>query len=132
MENYNGFYKVAEDNGGVCVGYFFNPDTKESFSKIVWDIDNDRLLDDEEIQILRYLPINETIRKAWKHYNGEILEGDTAEVFKGRKMPIGYTGIVKAIRPFYDRYGRWQANYIYFADGQKTNYNNCKLIAIAE
>lgn len=127
MKNYKGFYKVAENNGGVCVCTFFNPDTLASFSKITWDIDNDRLLDDEEIQILRYLSIDEDIRILWKHHNGCILVGDTVEVFKGRKMPVGYIGKVKAIRPFYDRYGRWQANYIYFEDGQRTNENNCKL-----
>jgi hypothetical protein len=128
MENYNGFYKVAENNGGVCVGTFFNPDTMEHFSKKTWDIDDDRLLWDEEIQILRFLPINEDVRRIWMHHNGEILIGDTVEVFKGRKIPIGYIGVVENIKPFYDRYGRWQANYIYFADGKRTNYNNCKLI----
>ena len=127
MENYNGFYKVAENNGGVCIGTFFNPNTMESFSKRVWDIDDDRLLWDEEIQTLRFLPINEDIRRIWMHHNGEILIGDTVEVVKGRKIPIGYIGIVEKIKPFYDRYGRWQANYIYFADGKRTNYNNCKL-----
>ena len=132
MKNYNGFYKVKEDGFGVSTGTFFNPVTLESFSKIVWDIDNDWLLFDEEIQILRNLPINEEVQRIWKHHNGEILIGDTVEVFKGRKMPIGYVGIVEKIKPFHDRYGRWQANYIYFADGQKTNYNNCKLIVIAE
>lgn len=127
MDNYNGFYKVAEDNGGVCVGYFFNPNTMEFFSKKIWDIDDDRLLENDYIQTLRYLPINETIRKMWKHHNGEILIGDTARVVKGRKMPIGYIGVVEKIKPFYDRYGRWKCNYIYFADGQRTNYDNCEL-----
>lgn len=55
MNNYKGFFKVNENNGGVNVCTFFNPETKEEFSKIVWDIDNDRLLEDDEIQILRYL-----------------------------------------------------------------------------
>lgn len=127
MENYNGFYKVAENNGGVCIGTFFNPNTMESFSKKTWDIDDDRLLWDEEIQILRYLPINEDVRKMWMHHNGEILVGDTAKVIKGRKVPIGHVGVVEKIKPFYDRYGRWKANYIYFADGQRTNYDNCEL-----
>lgn len=130
MNNYNGFYKVNIDNGGVCVCTFFNPDTLESFQKITWDIDNDRLLEDEKIQILRYLPLNENIRRIWQHHNGIILVGDTVQVYKGRKMPIGYIGKVKTIRPFYDRYGRWQANYIYFEDGQRTNTNNCKLYSV--
>ena len=128
MDNYNGYYKVAENNGGVCVGYFFNPNTKEAFSKITWDIDRPYINDDEITEILRYLPINEDVKKIWMHHNGKILVGDTVEVFKGRKIPIGYIGVVKNIKPFYDRYGRWQADYIYFVDGQKTNYDNCKLI----
>lgn len=127
MEHYNGFYKVKEDNGGVCVGCFFNPTTMEHFSKIIWDIDNDRLLDDDYIQTLRYLPINEDVRKIWMHHNGEIMEGDTVKVVKGRKIPKGYVGIVEKIRPWYDYYGRWQCTYIYFADGQRTNKDNCVL-----
>lgn len=127
MENYNGFYKVSVNNGGVCSCTFFNPDTKESFSEIVWDIDDDRLLWDEKIQILRYLPLDYEVRKIWLHHNGIIVEGDTVEVIKGRKIPIGYIGIVKEIKPFRDKYGRWQADYIYFTDGKKTNYNNCIL-----
>lgn len=47
MNNYKGFFKVNENNGGVNVCTFFNPETKEEFSKIVWDIDNDRLLEGE-------------------------------------------------------------------------------------
>ena len=128
MENYKGFYKVAENNGGVCTGVFFNPETLETFSKITWDIDRPYINDDEEIEILRYLPINENIRKIYLHHIGRILEGDKVEVFKGRKIPVGYQNIVKEIKPFYDKYGRWQANYIYFADGQRTNYDNCRLV----
>lgn len=127
MENYKGFYKVAIDNGGVCVCTFFNPETLESFDRITWDIDNIQLEYDEEIQFLRYMPLNEEIRRIWQHHNGVILEGDTVEVFKGRKIPVGYVGKVKAIKPFYDRYHRWQADYIYFEDGQRTNINNCRL-----
>lgn len=130
MTNYNGFYKVKEDNGGVCVGYFYNPDTKESFSRITWDIDRPYINDDEELEILRYLPINYEVRKAWMHNNGTILEGDMVEVYKGRKLPVGYIGVVDKIKPFRDKYGRWQADYIYFKDGQKTNYNNCKLVDV--
>lgn len=128
MKNYNGFYKVAESGLGVCSCTFFNPETKERFSEIVWDIDNDRLLEDKEIQILRFLPIDEAVRREYMHQNGVILVGDTMEVFKGRKLPKGYKGVVKEIKPFYDKYHRWQANYIYFEDGQRTNQNNCKLV----
>ena len=51
MNNYKGFFKVNENNGGVNVCTFFNPETKEEFSKIVWDIDNDRLLEDMQLKI---------------------------------------------------------------------------------
>lgn len=87
--NYNGFYKVAVNGGGVEVGTFFNPETKEAFQKITWDIDNDRLLYDDEIQKLRYLTIDENAVIAWKHHNGAFVVGDNVEVVKGRKVPKG-------------------------------------------
>ena len=89
MNNYKGFFKVNENNGGVNVCTFFNPETKEEFSKIVWDIDNDRLLEDDEIQILRYLTIDNDAVIAWKHFNNAFVVGDNVEVIKGRKIPKG-------------------------------------------
>lgn len=89
MDNYKGFYKVGVNGGGVEVGTFFNPETKEYFSKITWDIENDRLLEDEEIQVLRFLPINEEAVIAWKHFKGDFVVGDMVEVIKGRKIPKG-------------------------------------------
>ena len=127
MENYKGFYKVNEDNGGVCVGTFWNPETKESFSKITWDIDRPYINDDEEIEILRYLPINREVRSAWLHYNGIIQVNDVVEVVKGRKVPIGTIAKVIDKKPYKDRYGRTQAIYLYFDNGMKTNENNCVL-----
>ena len=127
MENYKGFYKVNEDNGGVCVGTFWNPETKESFSKITWDIDRPYISDDEEIEILRYLPINKEVRSAWLHYNGIIQINDVVEVVKGRKVPIGTIAKVIDKKPYKDIYGRTQAIYLYFDNGMKTNENNCVL-----
>lgn len=89
MNNYKGFFKVNENNGGVNVCTFFNPETKEEFSKIVWDIDNDRLLEDDEIQILRFLPLDEAAIIAWKHFHNRFVVGDNVEVVKGRKVPKG-------------------------------------------
>ena len=89
MNNYKGFFKVNENNGGVNVCTFFNPETKEEFSKIVCDIDNDRLLEDDEIQILRYLTIDNDAVIAWKHFNNAFVVGDNIEVIKGRKIPKG-------------------------------------------
>ena len=127
MKNYKGFYKVAEDNGGVCVGTFWNPETKESFSKITWDIDRPYINDDEEIEILRYLPINKEVRSAWLHYNGIIQINDVVKVVKGRKVPIGTIAKVIDKKPYKDRYGRTQAIYLYFDNGMRTNENNCAL-----
>ena len=89
MNNYKGFYKVYVNGGGVEVCTFFNPETKEEFSKITWDIEDDRLLWDEEIQILRFLPIDEAAVIAWKHHNNQFVVGDNVEVVRGRKVPKG-------------------------------------------
>ena len=128
MNNYKGFYKVNESNGGVCVGTFYNPDTKESFTKIIWDIDRPYLNDDEEVDILRYLNIDKDIRCKWLNDNGVVQVGDTIKVFKGRKVPVGTIAKVKAIYPFYDKYHRWKADYVYLDNGMKTNINNCVLV----
>ena len=127
MDNYKGFYKVAEDNGSVCVGTFWNPDTKESFTKITWDIDRPYINDNEEIEILRYLPINVEIRKAWLHEAGVIQVNDTIKVVKGRKVPVGTIAKVINKKPYKDRYGRTQAIYLYLNNGMRTNENNCVL-----
>lgn len=128
MNNYKGFYKVAENNGGVCVGTFYNPDTKEVFSKITWDIDRPYINDNEEVEILRYLTIDKDMRYQWLHENGVVQIGDTIKVYKGRKVPIGTIAKVKDIKPYYDRYHRWQADYVYLDNGMKTNINNCVLV----
>ena len=83
--------------------------------------------DDEEIEILRYLPINREVRSAWLHYNGIIQVNDVVEVVKGRKVPIGTIAKVIDKKPYKDRYGRTQAIYLYFDNGMKTNENNCVL-----
>jgi hypothetical protein len=42
MRTMNRFFKVNEVGFSVTDATFFNPVTGESFSKIVWDIDNHR------------------------------------------------------------------------------------------
>ena len=127
MKQHKGFYKVAEDNGGVCVGTFYNPTTKEVFTKITWDIDRPYINDDEEIEILRYLLINKDMRYKWLHEQGIVQLGDIIEVYKGRKVPKGTIAKVTDIKPYYDCYRRWQCDYAYLDNGMKTNINNCKL-----
>lgn len=125
----NKFYKVSHNSGSFVTGDFFNPVTKEHRTEVLRDYDySDCSRDNDK---LYYMEVDEDVKRIWLHYNGKILKGDTVEVVKGRKLPIGYVGIVKEIKPFYDRYHRLQAYYIYFADGQKTNINNCMLIAAA-
>ncbi len=126
MDSYKGFYKVAEDNGGVCVGTFFNPETKESFSKITWDIDRPYINDDEEVEILRYLVINDAVRRAWKRHNGVLQDGDKVEVYKGRKVPKGTIATITEIKPYYDKFHRWCCDYAYLDNGMKTNVENCR------
>lgn len=85
----NGFFKVAESGMSLTMATFYNPDTKESFTKRVWDIDDDRLLLEDDLQELRNLPIDEEAVIAWKHHNGNFVVGDSVEVVKGRKISKG-------------------------------------------
>lgn len=128
MDNYNGFYKVSVDGFSLTNAIFFNPTTQESFSKIIWDIDNDRLLEDDTIQFLRNMPINENVRKQWLRHIGVISVGDTIKVIKGRKVKIGTISKVVNIYPWRDKYGRTQTTYVVLETGEKTNINNCMLV----
>ena len=121
-----GFYKVEQHGGSYVSAVFFNPVTKEEYSVCVRDYDYaDCSRDDDE---LYYMDINQDVEKEWRHHNGEILVGDKVVVVKGRKIPHGTIGTVKYIRPYYDCYHRWVADYAYFAEGGKTNVQNCKLM----
>ena len=102
-----GFFKVKQSGGSYVVAVFYNPYTGETRSECVRDYDyGDCSRDNDELY----------------------LAGDTVEVFKGRKVPKGTIATVKSIRPYYDRYGRWVADYAYFTDGQRTNIENCRLL----
>lgn len=128
MNNYKGFYKVSEDNGNVCVGTFYNPDTKEVFTKITWDIDRLYDYDDEEIKILCNLTIDKKMRWQWLHDKKIIQEGDRIKVVKGYKIPVGTVATVKKIKPFYDCYRRCLIDYLYLDNGVKINADNCILV----
>ena len=121
-----GFRKVSHEGGIYVSGVFFNPITNEVTSRRLRDYDYaDGSRDDDE---LYYMPIDEEALKAYRRFCGVISVGDTVEVIKGRKVPIGTIATVKAIHDYRDCYGRWVATYAYFTDGQKTNVDNCKLI----
>lgn len=121
-----GFYKVYQSGGSYVTATFFNPETKEEYSKCVRDYDYaDCSRDDDEAY---YMEINQGVANIWAHYHGQILIGDRVKVVKGRKIPIGTIATVKTIYPYYDCYHRWIADYVYFVEGGKTNIKNCVLI----
>ena len=64
----------------------------------------------------------------WLHWKGVVLEGDTVEVVKGRKIPVGTIAVIKEFRDWKDQYGRVQTVYAVFEDGRKTNVENCRLV----
>lgn len=120
--------KVAHNGGTYVVGGFYNIKTKEYFSCCIRDYDySDCSRDDDE---LYYMPIDEEARKMYLHDNGAILEGDTVEVVKGRKVKIGTVGKVIKFRDIYDKYQRWVAVYAVLDSGESTNVNNCKLVEV--
>ena len=120
-----GFFKVSQTGGSYVVAYFFNPVTKEEYSKCVRDYDYaDCSRDDDE---LYHMEINENVRKQWLHHHGCILIGDTVKVVKGRKIPTGTIARVVKYGEFRDRYGRVQTKYLYFEDGTRTSVSNCIL-----
>lgn len=122
----DGFFKVAESGGTYVTGKFFNPTTGEEKSVLLRDYDYaDGSRDNDE---LYYLPIDEEARTIWRHKHNIIEVGDVVEVVKGRKLPIGKVGRVKDIKPYKDRYGRTQTEYVYFEDGERTSIDNCKIM----
>lgn len=123
----NGYFKVDQKGASFIVATFFNPNTGDTITKTVRDYDYaDRRNDNDE---LYYMPIDQNARIKWMHHNGQIVVNDTIEVFKGRKVKVGTVARVTAIKPVYDRYGRWVADYAHLDNGQRTNVTNCKLVA---
>lgn len=119
----DGFFKVKQEGGTYVVATFFNPETKESFTKCVRDYDySDCSRDDDE---LYYMEINEAARRAWLRHNGVIQIGDAVKVVKGRKVPVGTVAIVSDITKWRDQYGRVQTIYAVLDNGMKTNIDNC-------
>lgn len=123
----DGFKKVAQSGSGFIVATFFNPETGEEFSKCVRDYDYaDGSRDDDE---LYYMPIDADARKIWGHKYGRFFVGDTVEVFKGRKVAVGTVGEVVKVYDVLDKYRRPVALYVLLSTGDRTNINNCRLVA---
>ena len=129
LKQYEGFYLVNTDGFSVTYGTFFNPTTKERFTKRIWDNDDWRVENEPEVQALRALPYaSEAVMRAYYRFIGKIQVGDLVEVYKGRKIPKGYRGEVVKIWTWYDQYRRPQTTYVVFPDGQKTSISNCRLV----
>lgn len=121
----NEFYKVSQSGGSYVVGTFFNPVTKEEKTETLRDYDYcDCSRDNEALYVM---PINEEAKKLWMRFNGILTEGDTVKVVKGRKVRIGTVAVVVKIRPVYDRYGRWVADYAVLSTGEQTSISNCEI-----
>lgn len=120
----SGYRKIAQDHGSVAVATFYNPDTEDSFTLIVDDVDDDRKFDPE----LYHMPVDENARKIWRRKRGIISIGDTVEVYRGRKVPRGTIAVVVREYDYRDCYGRIVAHYLVFDNGMKTNVNNCRLV----
>lgn len=125
---FEGFKKVAQSGGSYVVATFYNVLTGETKTACVRDYDySDCSRDNDE---LYNMPIDEEVRRLWLHSQGHILEGDTVEVVKGRKVKIGTVGKVTGKRDIKDRYGRLVAVYVILDTGESTNVANCILRGI--
>ena len=122
----NKFYKVSHNGGTYVTGLFFNPVTRETRLERLRDYDYDDCRNDNDE--LYYMPINEEAARLYRRHIGLVEAGDLVEVVKGRKMPIGYVGRVVRVYDWKDCYGRVQATYAVFEDGQKTSVWNCKIL----
>ena len=119
----DGWRKIGEDHGSYEHAYLYNINTGENASVCIYDYDDPR----NECRFWYYIAVDEDARLADARAHGIVTPGLPAKVVKGRKVPIGYTGMVTKIRKVYDRYDRWVANYVVFADGTSTNIDNCVL-----
>lgn len=120
------FYKVAQTGGSFVVATLFDPETNEVKTEVARDYDyDDCSRDNDEIY---YMPINEEVQKLYFRHIGKICVGDTVEVVKGRKVPIGTIAEVVDIRDWKDQYGRVQTRYAYLSNGMKTSTSNCEIV----
>lgn len=120
----DGWRKIGETGGGYNLARLFNINTHEAASVCVYDYDDPRNEDD----FWRNISSDEDARIAYNKLHGIITVGLRAKVVKGRKVPIGYTGVVAKFRDAYDKYRRWVATYVVFEDGTSTNVDNCELV----
>lgn len=135
LEKLKGYSKIKVSGGSLSAHYFYNANTKHFISIITDDQEygyrgglTSQEFTWEELDLIEKIEIDQEVLKIYNFDQNIIAEGQLVEVVKGRKMPIGYKGIIKKIYPYKDKYGRVQSYTAYFGDGNKTNIDNLKII----
>lgn len=145
----DGFVKVGRDySAHIWFVELWNPETHETKNVACEDTEYDRptmgMVSSEYDARTRmwmlcdmpYFGGSKDIKKAYEDWRyqcnvkaNHIMVGMTIEVVKGRKYPIGTTGVVKGFSSFCDRYGRECTRYVVTEDGKRIPQQNCKAIA---
>lgn len=125
----NKFYKVSHNGGEFVTGLLFNPVTGETQRIVLADFDDVR----NPVSPWYDVAINREAAEAYRKILArndcyQIGAGDTVEVFKGRKIPVGTVAKVVKVYDWRDSYGRTQTRYAVFEDGRKTSVENCRFI----
>ena len=135
IKSLEGFKKIKSQGGSLQTSILYNTTTKELKRIITDDLEyqyGDGLIDREfsldELEEISDMQIDKEALKQYNIDNGIIFVGCRIEVFKGRKIPKGTISKVIDIKPYYDQYHRWQADYVYLENGMKTNIDNCKIV----
>lgn len=126
---FGGYYKVEQDERGTFkTATFFNPYTGGYFNEVIEDQDNDMVNYDTVTRQFREIEINRDVARIWNRSNNYLQEGDKIRVVKGRTIEHGTEAKVRDIRPIYDKYHRWVADYAYLDNGGKINIKNIKIV----
>ena len=119
----NEFYRVSNTGGSYDVATFFNPITKEEFSRCIYDYDDVRVQQEEAEY--REIPFSEKVRRIWLHHKGIIQVGDLVKINRGRKFKGKQKRVVKKL---VYKYVWGDVIYLVFEDGTKVAQDNCDLI----
>lgn len=123
----DGWRKVSEGGSSYITATLFNVVTGEEAHVSIRDYDR-ACVDDCDAPEWYDRAIDHDARRAWCRKNFVITDGSRVAVVKGRKIELGYVGVVERIRKVRDRYGRHVADYVVFEDGRATNVTNCVLV----
>lgn len=123
----DGWRKVSENGASLVTAVLFNVLTGEEAGVVIRDYDR---WDVGECEAPEWydVAIDEDARRAWCRKNFVITDGSRVMVVKGRKIEVGFVGLVAGMKKVRDRYGRPVADYVVFEDGRATNVENCVLV----